>query len=393
MAIPSDDCGHGTFSPVVSGKPSNKALRIAVTGGFVILACAAVVALAGVSTQEPAKAELVIVQPHQSLNQLANYFLANGADMSPKNALAQIKAWNMGGPVASLKALTAGQTQMLEDKVPDSQSYPTTQLEGNSLLCEKRDKIIQLFDQLLAKLGGEELSANITMGKVSKEWKDALGSWLDSESKYRLTVEKNKEAKEGSEYARNEFEKWRTAYKKAKSDLAELLERHAEEKQDLLNERELIKEIMRYIGVLHDVKATEKSIIAGGRDSVVDKESGVSDPYNIKKADPVVLEQKVKKLQALVLKTKIPGATQKLAQIQTLPIYSETEEVAKILKEMLADLSTRLAIIDQVDQQAQKLVDDSFDKMVEWEKKLVALSDGEKFHCHSISIFSRVAIY
>jgi hypothetical protein len=36
------------------------------------------------------------------------------------------------------------------------------------------------------------------------------------------------------------------------------------------DERELIKMILRYIGVLHDVKATEKSIAAGGRDSVKD---------------------------------------------------------------------------------------------------------------------------
>ena len=40
-------------------------------------------------------------------------------------------------------------------------------LQETSLLCEKKDKIIQLFDTLLAKLGGEELSANITYGKVS----------------------------------------------------------------------------------------------------------------------------------------------------------------------------------------------------------------------------------
>merc|ERR1719409_1916174 len=170
--------------------------------------------------------------------------------MTPKDALAKIKAWNSGAPVA-LKAVGAGKTQQL--------SYKPEQLAGGSLLCEKRDKIIQLFDQLLAKLGGEELSANITMGKVTKEWKDALSTWLDAESKYRLTVEKVKEARQGGQFARDN-----------------------EERQNLLDERELIKEIMRYIGVLHDVKATEKSIAAGGRDSVKDEESGVSDPYAIK---------------------------------------------------------------------------------------------------------------
>jgi len=136
---------------------------------------------------------------------------------------------------------------------------------------------------------------------------------------------------------------------------------------------------MRYIGVLHDVKASEKSVAAGGRDSVVDPQTGVSDPYATKKATTSAqLAAKVKKLQQLVLKTKLPGSTQKLAQIQSLPIYSETEEVAKILKEMLSDLSTRLSVIDEVDAQATKLVSDSYDKMVEWEQKLVKLADGNR---------------
>jgi hypothetical protein len=42
------------------------------------------------------------------------------------------------------------------------------------MLCKKKDIIIQKFDELLKKLGGEELAANITMGKVTKEWKEAM---------------------------------------------------------------------------------------------------------------------------------------------------------------------------------------------------------------------------
>jgi hypothetical protein len=48
------------------------------------------------------------------------------------------------------------------------------------------------------------------------------------------------------------------------------LKKHDIERSELDGERELIKEIMRFIGVLHDVKATEKSIAAGGRDSIKD---------------------------------------------------------------------------------------------------------------------------
>lgn len=50
----------------------------------------------------------------------------------------------------------------------------TQQLDGGSLLCKKKGLIIQKFDDLLKKLGGEELSVNISMGRVSKQWEEAL---------------------------------------------------------------------------------------------------------------------------------------------------------------------------------------------------------------------------
>ena len=82
-----------------------------------------------------------------------------------------------------------------------------------------------------------------------------------------------------------------------------------------------------------------------------------ADPYNIKQSDAKAkLAGKMRELKALARKTKLPGTAEKLAQIETLPIYSETEEVAKILKEILADLATRLSVINEVDMQAHKLV-------------------------------------
>lgn len=118
------------------------------------------------------------------LDELASYMLANGDHLSSEDALKAIKTWNEHH--SSLLDERPARTQML--------NFRSETLAGKSLLCEKRARIIQLFDQLLAKLGGEELSANITMGKVSKEWHDALGAWLDSESRYRLTVEQTKYA-------------------------------------------------------------------------------------------------------------------------------------------------------------------------------------------------------
>merc|ERR1712205_216708 len=142
---------------------------------------------------------------------------------------------------------------------------PNTMLDGGeSKLCEKKDIILDKFDQLLRKLGGEELSLNISLGKMGAQWHRAMEAWLDSESTYRLRIEQTKEAKEGGAFAEQQYEKYRQATKEAKENYMSGLKKHDIERQELFDERELIKVIMRYIGVLHDVKATEKSIAAGG---------------------------------------------------------------------------------------------------------------------------------
>jgi len=60
---------------------------------------------------------------------------------------------------------------------------------GDSRLCDKKDLILSKFDQLLRKLGGEELSLNISLGKMGEEWHAAMEGWLDAESTYRLRIE------------------------------------------------------------------------------------------------------------------------------------------------------------------------------------------------------------
>lgn len=81
-----------------------------------------------------------------------------------QEALSTIKAWNAHPTMETAQLMGANKaaTMMLAMRPPQRES-----LQEESKLCEKKDKIIGLFDTLLAKLGGEELSANITMGKVS----------------------------------------------------------------------------------------------------------------------------------------------------------------------------------------------------------------------------------
>jgi hypothetical protein len=253
--------------------------------------------------------------------------------------------------------------------------------EGEGQLCKKKDIIIDKFDQLLRKLGGEELSLNISLGRMGAEWHAAMAGWLDSESTYRLRIEQAKEAKTGSAFAEQEYEKYRQACKEAKENYEAGMKKHEIERKDMDDERELIKMILRYIGVLHDVKATEKSIAAGGRDSVKDSETGVSDINGSYKATTTAeLKAKIAQLTELIQTTKTPGAFQKLALLHSktskLAVYAETVEVANILKEMLEDIKTRREVIDKVDEGAKKLMDDVNAKMVEWEGKLVALGNA-----------------
>merc|ERR1712205_200186 len=127
----------------------------------------------------------------------------------------------------------------------------------------------------------------------------------------------------------------------------------------------------------------EKSIAAGGRDSVKDEETGVSDYMsdNYKAETRAQLKARIQKLTELIQKSNTPGATQKLALLKAhtskLAVYQETIEVANILKEMLDDIKTRREIIDKVDNEAKKLFDDCTAKMVEWEGKLVALGNAQ----------------
>merc|ERR1712216_902484 len=71
---------------------------------------------------------------------------------------------------------------------------------------------------MLKKLGAEELALNISLGKMSAEWKAAMEGWLDSESTYRLRIEQAKEARQGAKFAEQEYEKYREAHKEAKNN-------------------------------------------------------------------------------------------------------------------------------------------------------------------------------
>ena len=388
MALPYD-------AIVPNGGPQPRsAARLRAVGAtmaFAMLACVAL--FAGGRSQ---RSELMISQQsHVGLNRLADHVLKVGSTMSVDAMAKLMQNWSPRAPnkldelsPQALKLLSENEGAGKDRTEMLSGGY-TMLAPGDSRLCDKKDLILDKFDQLLRKLGGEELSLNISLGKMGAEWHAAMSQWLDAESTYRLRIEQAKEAKEGGKFAEQEYEKYRQAAKEAKKNYLSGLKKHDIERQELFDERELIKVIMRYIGVLHDVKATEKSIAAGGRDSIKDSETGVSDTYgeagkDYKAQTVAALKEKIAHLSELVQKNKTPGAafsTQKLALLKAhtskLAVYAETIEVANILKEMLDDIKTRREIIDKVDSEAKKLLADCTAKMVEWEGKLVALGNAK----------------
>jgi len=335
--------------------------------------CAALVFL--VSDAKEAPVEDMIITPEQKLSSIVSELAEHGATMSLKEMEAKLEAWRKD-PNTLLDMPENARTQMLADM-----NFHTTSLVDDSTLCAKKDIIISKFDQLLKKLGGEELALNISNGKINEEYKAALGAWLDSESSYRLTVEKAKEASDGADYSRQQFEKYNTAYLDAKKTLDSILAQNAEERSGLLDERELIKQIMVMIGVLNDVEATDKSIAAGVKDSVKN-EYGVSDPYATPGARKAIntkeLMQKLQKIQSISLKVKQPKMGQMLQQLKSsLAQFAESDEVAAILKQMLQDIEDRLRIIDNLAATAKQTADAMEAKVIEWQTKLVELSNAK----------------
>mmetsp|Transcript_25687 Transcript_25687/g.51451 ORF Transcript_25687/g.51451 Transcript_25687/m.51451 type:complete len:258 (-) Transcript_25687:123-896(-) len=224
--------------------------RMAMVGTGILLGMVGAVALL---TSAPSSTTLIqehkglaIESPDQKLQHIALHILEHGADMPVSEMEKKLQEWHDNPATLVAVEPKQARVQMLSDDFSRGRgdAFSMTLAEGDSKLCKKKDIIIEKFDQLLKRLGGEELSANITMGKVTAEWKKAMETWLDSESTYRLTIEKSKEATEGASFARSEYEKWAEAHKAAKSALATIVKRHGEERKNLDLERELIKESM-----------------------------------------------------------------------------------------------------------------------------------------------------
>jgi vacuolar-type H+-ATPase subunit I/STV1 len=308
----------------------------------------------------------MVVTPDAKLENLVHSFAKDGATMSLAEMEKKLDAWrhnpstildmNEGQRMQALVGLAAGAHEM--------------SLEGSPTLCAKKDVILSKFDELLKKLGAEELALNITNDKVMKEQIDALKAWLDSESDYRLTVQKAKDAKQGSEYAEQQYEKYNTAYNDATKAAQTLRNQNNAERQSLVDEQNLIQEIMRLVGILDD------GLGAGAAAKAVKGSTKLL--QTPQEMDPKRVKAELKKLEDLASKVQQPKMRQQLAKLTiSLDSTTETGEVAAILKQMLQDIEDRIRILNNLDAAASAQADTMQTKLIEWQTKLVDLSNAK----------------
>jgi hypothetical protein len=233
-------------------------------------------------------------------------------------------------------------------------------------MCEKKQVIFDKFNALLKKLGYENVVRNETDQKAYDAKMNALRAWLDGESTYRLEVEKEKEAAEGAAFARAQYEKWEATVKATKERLDTMNAKYPKEKEDIALERELIKTIMRLVGIMEDQPLDEASKAAGGYMAA-------------KKADAQALKELKAKVAELKLQAAKGGAIQ-LRQVnilqQKLASFAESDAVKDLLMGMLRDLQTREDVIDKSLADTKAQLEAHQNRLMQYEQEVVDLSNA-----------------
>jgi len=353
MALGSIEYGAVRAHPEHRSSGATRA-AIVTSGVLVAMALVAVVLSSGSLPSQSLddSVELVAVSPDQQLNQLATELMRNADSMSLEEMEKKLSDWRLDS------------STLLDEPAPDSR---TEMLAGLHLpahlqsldapdparLCAKKDVILSKFDQLLKKLGGEELSMNITNGKVNAQFKEALSAWLDKESEYRLTLQKSKDADDAAKYAEAQYEKYNTANTDATQAYNSLKAVNLKELQDLADEKDLITQIQLLLGIL------------------------VSSPSEAKAKQTAVLQAKVDALRSMTLKAKQGKMAMMLKALKSkLIATSETDEVGAILTQMLQDIADRVDLLNKMLAKSAENKQTMEDKLVEWQLKLVDLSNA-----------------
>jgi hypothetical protein len=252
----------------------------------------------------------------------------------------------------------------------------TSKLQEESTLCAKKDIIFEKFHELLKKLGHENKERNATDQALWEAKQAALHSWLDGESAYRLEIEKKAEAEKGATFAREAYEKWKAATLDTKKRLDAMEERYPKEKADIEAEKEIIKTIMRYLGIMDDQAVDEKSAAAGGYwNENIDHPNAVT-----KQPSPAKLKQIKAEIAKLKQRAAAGDGGIKLAMINKLETklasFAESDYVKDLLTQMLKDLALREEVLESALESTKKEYEEHKEKLRKYEIEVVDLSNA-----------------
>merc|ERR1712216_688867 len=317
----------------------NSATRRSIVGaGFLAVAvCAAVLMISS-----PKETELAAKHEGQMLMAQPSAVKAKLADMSLATQLIRsVQLQSVSGLYKIVEGWKDVQLSNLDSGVQALALVPKdieSQLQGTGKLCEKKDVIFAKFNELLKKLGHEEKIRNET---DQEAW----------------------EAKQGAAFARSEYEKWFSTVKKTKERLASMEATYPEEKQSIADERALLKEILRLLGIMEDQPLDDASKAAGG----------------YKANDASVLKSLKAKVAELKLQATKGGAIQ-LRQVNVLQSklasFAESDEVKNLILGMLKDLETREDILDKSMEDTKSELASHTDKLVKYQQEVVDLSNA-----------------
>ena len=246
----------------------------------------------------------------------------------------------------------------------------TQALQATERLCAKKDMIFDKFDKLLNKMGAESFDRNQTDAASEMSKDETMKAWLDAESQYRLQMEKLKEAQEGAKFARDRYEKWSETVKETQARVDKMEKTYAEEGQAISDQRMLIKEIQRLLGIIGDQPLDDVTAAAGGYVAA-------------KKApSPLKLAQIRAKLAELKKQAARDGPGQGISLQQVdmlqskLANFAESDEVNELLGNMLKDLDQRDEVIKKALADSKAELEDHKKMLVEYEKELVDLQNA-----------------
>jgi len=358
------------------GSVSQGRRNVVATGLIAAALCGAVLVVlapsGGVSTAEKATLTKAAAP--------AKVALKLSAHLAPKEshlALALLKA----APTQSLESLhhmvKHWQNKMVSSDDDDSSrgamlaAVPrsiTQALQASGNLCAKKDLIFSKFDQLLKKLGSESFDRNTTDASLAIDADETLKAWLDSESSYRLQQEKKKEAEEGAKFARDRYEKWSQTVKATQARYDKMITDHGKEHQTIADQRMLLKEILRMLGILADTPLDDATAAAGGYSAT-----------KAKRTSTLTLDEVKSKIKELK-KEAVAGGPISLKEVNLLQSklanFAESDEVKKLLTSMLKDLDQREEIMDTALAETLTELTAHKAKLVDYEKQVVDLSNA-----------------